>query len=82
LHDRLISIAFAADSDKRMLKFELILYRESKYQGKHVACTVAVQGGNVTFLRMKVIGVISSDSFGLFPVTGVDELAYNYSKPL
>lgn len=83
-HDRLLDAMIGIpknsnDSTLTMLKCELTLYRESKYQGKNIGCVCTVDDqNNVYFVQMKVIGVVSADNIQGLSLPGIGtDLAYS-----
>uniref|UniRef100_A0A6C0KSX8 Uncharacterized protein n=1 Tax=viral metagenome TaxID=1070528 RepID=A0A6C0KSX8_9ZZZZ len=49
---------------------ELILYRQSKYQGKHIGTRVIYDNdkNSLNVANIAILGVVSEDSIGMFPV--------------
>lgn len=48
---------------------EVVLYREGKYQGKHVLLTAVIpEKGQIVYPTIVLLGVVSSDQVGLSPV--------------
>ena len=84
VHDRLQSASISISKEdgknvtvvKYLFKLEMILYRESKYQGKHIGCVCIndVTNRKIVFVQMKILGVVSADEIGLFPVLGNDPM--------
>lgn len=93
VHDRLVQAQIApvpkpkTNDDSPQLydyriKSEFIFYRESKYQGKHVGfvCTVSPDG-IVEYIQARVLGVISADNIGLWPVMPLDGDFVGFAAP-
>lgn len=75
-HDRLIDAMIGtsatATTTVTMLKSEMTWYRESKYQGKSIGCVCTVDdSGNVNFVQMKVLGVVSADHIRGLSLPGI-----------
>lgn len=92
VHDALLNVAIKYDLSKDskelsdipwyLLKYEVIIFRESKYQGKHLGIVSVVDPeGGITYLQMKVIGVVSADDIGIWPVKALDTTFLPYSDP-
>ena len=54
------------------IQMETILYRESKFIGKHVRFQIIVQGTRVSVCEALVLGVVYEDQIALFPVVASD----------
>jgi hypothetical protein len=93
VHDRLVQAQIApvpkpstSDDAPQLydyrIKSEFIFYRESKYQGKHVGfvCTVSPDG-LVEYLQANVIGVVSADNIGMWPVMPLDGDFVGFAAP-
>lgn len=73
-HDRLIGAMITTTSSPTvtMLKAEITLYREAKYQGKNIGCVCTVDdNNNVSFVQMKVLGVVSADQIQGLSIPGI-----------
>lgn len=55
-----------------MFDIDLILYRNGKFQGKHVKAFAITNGTIINIILIKIIGVISEDNIVLFPYKGHD----------
>jgi len=51
---------------------ETILYRESKFIGKHVRFEAIVKNRKVIICQALVLGVISEDQIALYPIVASD----------
>ena len=93
VHDRLVQAQIAPVTTPKSspdspqlydyrIKSEFIFYRESKYQGKHVGfvCTVS-PNGLVEYLQAQVIGVVSADNIGMWPVMPLDGDFVGFAAP-
>lgn len=58
---------------------EVILYRESKYQGKHVAFRCVYNNKNNSFyiVNINILGEIAEDKIGLYPVFPINPYEIN-----
>lgn len=75
VHDILVQAKrHVATKDKYLLYLEAILYRESKYHGKHMRFTAIVEYDNKIrdwsfyVIEAEVVGVVYEDKIGIFPV--------------
>jgi len=66
---------------------EMILYRQSKYQGKHIGTRVIYDNDKniLNVLGIGIIGVVSEDNIGLFPVVAnnpfeIDQLSADLTE--
>ncbi len=57
-----------------MFDIDMILYREGKFQGKHIKFVAITNGINVNIILAKVIGVVSEDNIVIYPYTSYDKL--------
>ena len=83
VHDRWLQ--YYASNDGSMLRYdiEVLLYREAKFEGKHVALSVIKhKNKGLEVVAARVVGVVPEDKIILFPVTLHDPLNNTYSKPL
>ena len=56
-----------------MIVYDVVLYREGKAHGKHIIVTSIVRTDidktvTVEYAKIKVLGIVSADTIGLFPV--------------
>ena len=62
-----------------LINMELILYRQSKYNGKHIDITCTVKKNNskwiIHIVAVRILGVVSEENIGLFPVIPIDPLS-------
>lgn len=62
-----------------LINIELILYRQSKYNGKHIEVTCTAKKNNTKWIihvvAVRILGVVSEENIGLFPVIPVDPLS-------
>jgi hypothetical protein len=56
------------NSGQYMFDIDLLLYKESKLNGKHINLLVIIDGIKITFVLIKLIGVVHQDNIYLFPV--------------
>lgn len=75
VHDVLTQVRLnVGKSSKYILNMELVIYREAKYNGKHVSMTIMTDYSSMTkswtfdVLEINVLGVVYEDNIGLFPV--------------
>lgn len=70
------------DNFKYVLSIEIILYRESKFHGKHVSMTSITtydpnkKKWNFYIVEVNVLGIVYEDQIGMFPVVA------NYDQPI
>jgi hypothetical protein len=55
-------------SDEYMFDIDILLYKESKLNGKHINILVIVDGVKIDFVFIKLVGVVHQDNIYLFPV--------------
>jgi hypothetical protein len=73
VHDILLRVRYNLDDlSYYMFNIDMILYRESKLQGKHVKFVAVTNGVNVNIILARIIGVVSEDNIALHPYTAVD----------
>jgi hypothetical protein len=79
VHDRLIDLRLNTSTRfKYAFTTEYILYRESKYHGKHVRVTTIVEYDESTkkwgvyVVEIELLGIVSEDQIGFFPVAFTD----------
>jgi len=62
-----------------LINMELILYRQSKYNGKHIEITCTAKKNNnkwiIHIVAVRILGVVSEENIGLFPVVPIDPLS-------
>jgi hypothetical protein len=56
-----------------LINMQLILYRQSKYNGKHidVTCTAKKKDGNIWIIHVvavRILGIVAEEDIGLYPV--------------
>ena len=74
IHDLLKSYKVHVNEDSMyLLNIELLLYRENKYQGKHVSMSCIAKykmfsGWYINVVAVDIIGVVPEDQIALFPV--------------
>lgn len=88
VHDILIhyEIPIANDTNMYLFDIEMLLYRESKFQGKHIGvrCLFNSQTKELDVTSIGIIGEVSEDQIGLFPVNPsnpfeIDQLSTSFS---
>lgn len=80
VHDVLLKYYRNRDStDLFAYNIELVLYRESKYQGKHIALRIVYNKKYETLFvtDLKIIGVVPEDKIGMFPIVATDPYDIN-----
>ena len=81
VHDTLLSYrVHKSIPNNYILNMDLVLYREGKYQGKHVNFVVLVEKNKqweINVKSTKVVGIVFEDKIGLHPVIGNDVLVTN-----
>lgn len=89
VHDVLLEFKKNVQNDfKYILLVDLILYREHKFHGKHVQLEVLVEYVKekkqwlFDVIRADVLGIVSEDGIGLFPVVPFTELESGYTDIL
>lgn len=55
-----------------LFKFDAVIYREAKVHGKHLFITCIRTKDTVSYQQIKIIGIVSSDNIGFFPVQATD----------
>jgi hypothetical protein len=73
IHDVLNNVYINEDQTKYLMQINFVCYRESKFQAKSIQSTCTIDKNHkVEVPEIHVVGVLSEDSFGLFPVVGID----------
>ena len=55
-----------------MFDIEMLLYRESKLQGKHIKFFIISNNVNINVIIAKIIGVVNEDNISFYPVLAND----------
>lgn len=62
-----------------LIYMELVLYRHTKYNGKHVEVVCTAKKNNNSWIihvvAIRILGIVSEESIGIFPVIPVDPLS-------
>jgi hypothetical protein len=62
-----------------LINIELILYRQAKYNGKHIDITCTAKKNDskwiIHIVAVRILGVVSEENIGLFPVIPIDPLS-------
>ncbi len=79
VHDRWIGFQkHTTNPNQYLLSLETILYRQGKFQGKHVSFSIMVEALSkrvYTVTQTRVEGVVAEDKIGLFPVVAIEGVA-------
>lgn len=61
-------------SGEYMFDIDILLYKESKLNGKHINILVITDGIKIDFVFIKLVGVVHQDNIYLFPVVSNDSI--------
>jgi hypothetical protein len=81
VHDRWIGFQkHLSNTTQYLISIETILYRQGKFQGKHVSFSVMVEfkpkkAPIFTVTQTRVEGVVAEDKIGMFPVIATEDVA-------
>ena len=78
VHDVINQYTFSSDNTTTFLDLDLILYRQSKNNGKHINLQIAIKNNDINVFNIKVLGLVNEDKIHMYPVEHYDKLNHTY----